>query len=173
MNWILIFSVIAFCIYLVYNIAALSLFGVPKSLSMTYYLFKEKWSWSRCLFPIMMLSMAGLLMPAWIEMSTNTNFQFLAFLAAAGIIFTGAAPAFKSSELEQSVHMTSAVVAAICALLWVILVPHLWYVILAWFVVFAVAAYFTHTVKTSFIYWLETVAFLSTFTSVLIFYTTM
>lgn len=86
MNGILICTFAAFLVYLFYNSAALSLFGVPESLSNTFYLFKERKHWQRLLFPIMMLFMAFTLMPAWLEMSEDSNFQFLAFLAAGGII---------------------------------------------------------------------------------------
>ena len=166
----MIFVLTAFIIYFVYNAVALSLFGVPKSLSMTFYLFKEKKNWTCIFFPIMMLTMAGALLPAWLEISEGSDLQFMAFLAAAGIIFTGSAPAFKSSSLENSVHMTSAVVAAIFALLWVALVANLWYVILVWLIAITVIAFLTKSVKSSYIYWLETVAFLSTFTAVFAYF---
>lgn len=160
----------AIIIYFVYNFFALGVSGIPKSLSMTFYLLQEKKKWLRIWFPIMMISMAFLLMPAWLEISVGSPFQFLAFLAPAGIMFTGAAPAFKSSELENTVHMTSAIFAAITALLWVGLIANLWLVIAIWFVIIAILAIVTKTVKSSYIYWLETVAFLSTFTAILAYY---
>lgn len=170
MDWTLIFVLTAFVVYFVYNAVALYLFGVPKSLSMTFYLFKEKKNWLGACFPIMMTLMAGSLLPAWLEISVGSNLQFMSFLAASGILFTGAAPAFESSKLENNVHMTSAIVAAIFALLWVILVANLWYVILVWLVAITVVALLTKSVKTSYIYWLETIAFLSTFTSVFAYF---
>lgn len=160
----------AIIIYVVYNFFALGVSGIPKSLSMTFYLLQEKKKWLRIWFPIMMVSMAFLLMPAWLEISVGSPFQFLAFLAPAGIMFTGAAPAFKSSELENAVHMTSAIFAAITALLWVGLVANLWLVIAIWFAIIAILAIVTKTIKSSYIYWLETVAFLSTFTAILAYY---
>lgn len=114
--------------------------------------------------------MAFLLMPAWLELSLNSPFQFLAFLAPSAIIFTGTAPAFKSSELENIVHMTSAIVAAITALLWVALVAQLWQVILLWTIVVITIMFISKTIKTSYIYWLETIAFLSTFTALIAYY---
>ena len=170
MTWIITFVLIAFFIYLVYNGVALSLFGVPKSLSMTYYLFEEKKKWSRIFFPIMMTSVVAMLLPAWLELSEGSPFQFTAFLAAAGILFVGAAPAFKSSSLENSVHMVSAVVAAIFALLWVILVSKMWLLIVIWLAFIAVLAFLSKSVKSSYIYWLETVAFMATFTSIIAHY---
>lgn len=167
MNWIITCTHIALAIYVIYNASVLLLFNVPTSLSNSYYLFKSKKSWLRWLFPIMMVSMAFLLMPAWIEISEGSNFQFLAFLAPAGIIFTGAAPAFKNSELEGTVHETSAIVAAICSILWVILVSGSWYLIIMWGLLIVVAAIITKTLKSCLIYWLETIAFLSTFCSII------
>lgn len=170
MSWILTCVIIAFLLYLVYNGVVLGAFGVPKSLSMTFYLFQEKKKWARIFFPIMMISTAFLLLPAWLEISALSSLQFLAFLAAAGILFVGAAPAFKSSNLENTVHMTSAIVAAIFAILWVVLVSKLWWVILVWSAITGLIMLVTKTVKSSYIYWLETIAFMSTFTSILVYY---
>ena len=142
---------------------------MPKSLSMTFYYWKDETSWKRFLFPIMMVSMAGLLLPAWLTLSVGSAFQFTAFLAAAGILFTGTAPAFKSSDLENTVHMTSAVVAAIFAILWIILVANLWWIILIWAAAVAFMIYLTNSFKSSYIYWLEFIAFMSTFTAIFMF----
>jgi hypothetical protein len=136
---------------------------------MTFYYWKEETPWKRLLFPIMMVSMAGLLLPAWLTLSVGSTFQFTAFLAAAGIMFTGMAPAFKSSNLENTVHMTSAIIAAIFALLWIILVANLWWVIVLWLGVTILMAVLTNSIKSSYIYWLEFVAFMSTFTAIFMF----
>ena len=169
MNWILTCVLIAFIVYLVYNCIAVKTFGVPKSLSMTYYLFEEKKSKLGIVFPIMMLTMAFLLLPAWLEISALSNLQFTAFLAAGGIMFTGAAPAFNSSKLEKKVHIGSAIVAAIFAALWVILVANMWYMIVLWLLIILATAFSSCTFKSSYIYWFETVAFMATFTSILAF----
>lgn len=170
MTWTIIFIFVAFAIYLIYNGIALSLFGVPNSLSETYYLYMNKKNWMRIFFPIMMTLLVVLLMPAWLEISDGSNLQFLAFLTAGGIMFTGAAPAFKSNTLEKTVHSTSAICAATCALLWVILVCKIWYIVLIWSAVVVFAAILTKTVKRAKVYWLETVAFLSTFTSIIVYF---
>ncbi len=170
MSWIITCVLIAFFIYLIYNRIALKLFGVPKSLSMTFYLLQEKKNWTRIFFPIMMVSIAFLLLPAWLEISVGSSFQFLAFLAASGILFVGAAPAFKSSDLENTVHMTSAIAAAIFAILWVILVSKLWWTLILWIITLGLTMWITKTIKSSYIYWLETIAFMSTFTSIIAYY---
>lgn len=170
MDWEIVLVFIGFVIYLGYNLASLPLFKVPKSLSMTYYLYKERKEWQKLLFPIMMIFMGISLLPAWLEISEGSNLQFMVFLAILGILFTGSAPAFNNSSVENKVHMTSAILAAIFALLWIILVANLWYVIIVWFVVMLLIALLTNSVKTSYIYWLETIAFISTFTAIIAYY---
>lgn len=170
MSWILSFVIIAFVIYLVYNTIVIKLFGIPKSLSDTFYLYQEKRDWMKFFFPVMMFLMAGLLMPAWLEITAFSMLQFLAFLTATGIMFTGAAPAFKSNKITNTVHSVSAICSAIFALLWIIFVSKFWWIIIFWLVLILLTALLTKTIKTSYIYWLETVAFLSTFSSILLFY---
>ena len=170
MDWKIILVLLAFFIYGMYNLVALSIFGIPFSLSKTFYLFKERKKWQRILFPIMMITMAGFLMPAWLDISEGHYLQFMVFFAMIGIMLTGAAPAFNSSDLENKVHTGSAIFAAIFSLLWIVFVAHLWYFIIVWFIVIVLIALLTKTVKTSYVYWLETVTFMSTFTSIIVYY---
>ena len=156
--------IVATCIYVAYNVVSLALFGIPESLSNTYYLYKEK-SNKGWLFPLMMYAVVALMMPAWISLSEGSDFQFLAFLAPAAIAFVGTAPAFKSDDLENKVHSISAVIAATCSLAWVALITPHWCVILIWFYIAASLSLFTSTCKTCLVYWLEQVAFGATFTS--------
>ena len=106
-------EILAIFIYIAYNTAVLTLFGIPKSLSETFYLFKNKKEWTKILFPIMMLSMVCCLLPYLLNLTEGTNFQFLAFLSLLGISFTGCAPAFRSSYLEDRIHNISAILATI------------------------------------------------------------
>ena len=160
----------AMFMFFVYNIVALLLFGVPKSLSDTYYLFKERNSTLKFLFPSMMTLLAFFLMPAWIEMSEGSNFQFTAFLSAAAVLFVGAAPAFKDSDMENKVHSISALICAAAAMAWICLVTPYWYVILIILAVVIGLSIVTKTWKTCYIYWLEMVAFVSTFISIIAYY---
>lgn len=160
----------AIFMFLIYNIIALLLFGVPKSLSMTYYLFKDRENILKFLFPSMMTLLAFFLMPAWIEMSEGSPFQFTAFLSAAAILFVGAAPAFKDSDMENKVHSIAACICAAAAIAWICLVTPYWYVILIVLGVITAIAIVTKTWKTGYIYWLEMVAFVSTFISIIAYY---
>ena len=160
--------IVATCIYVAYNAISLALFDVPESLSNTYYLYKEK-SNKGWLFPLMMYAVVALMMPAWITLSEDSDFQFLAFLAPAAIAFVATAPAFKSDDLENKVHSISAVIAAACSLAWVALVTPYWWMILICLGLFALESIMTSSYKSCLVYWLEQVAFGATFTSAILF----
>lgn len=160
--------IVATCIYVAYNAICLALFGIPESLSNTYYLYKEKNN-KGWLFCLMMYAVVAFMMPAWIPMSEGSDFQFLAFLAPAAIAFVGTAPAFKSDDLENVVHSTAAIVAAICSLAWVAVITPYWWIILVWFGFIALASVLTSSYKTCLVYWLEQVAFGATFTSAILY----
>jgi hypothetical protein len=160
----------AIFLFLIYNIVSLLIFGVPKSLSTTYYLYKDRLDILKVLFPTMMTMLGMCLMPCWIHLSEGSPFQFLSFLSSAALLFVGFAPAFKSSYLENRVHQVSAYLCAAFAILWIILVTPFWYVILIVFGLVTVLAIVTKTWKTSYIYWLEIVAFVSTFVSILCYW---
>ena len=160
--------IIAAVIYVAYNAISMAYFGIPDSLSNTYYLYKEKCG-KGWLFCLMMYTVVLLMMPAWIGLSEGSNWQFLAFLAPASIMFVGTAPRFKDSYLENKVHSIAAIIAAICSLTWVAIVTPFWWVILICLGLVALAAVFTSSYKTAYVYWLETVAFCSTFASAIMY----
>ena len=168
MNLVTISIIIATVIFVAYDAVAIVLFGVPESLSNTYYLWKEK-NGKGWLFCLMIYLVVALMMPAWIGLSEGSNFQFLAFLAPASIMFVGTAPRFKDSQLESRVHTVSAIIAAVCSILWVVLFTPYWWVMLIWLGLIALASVLTSSYKTCLVYWLEQVAFGSTFTAAIMY----
>ena len=160
--------IVATCIYVVYNAIAIAIFGIPESLSNTYYLWKER-NGKGYLFCLMMSAVVAFMMPAWLTLSEGSTFQFLAFLAPMSIAFVGTAPKFKDDKLEGNVHSVSAIIAAACSLLWVALVTPYWVAIPIYVVFEGAKAFFSKTYKTCLVYWLEQVAFLSTFTAAIIY----
>lgn len=164
MNLVTISIIVATVIFVAYNAVSLAIFGIPESLSNTYYLYKEKDN-KGWLFPLMMYAVVAFMMPAWITMSEGSDFQFLAFLAPSAIAFVGTAPAFKSDDLENVVHTAAAIVAAICSLAWVAVITPYWWMILVWFGSMACLAILTSSYRKALVYWLEQVAFGATFTA--------
>ena len=171
MTLVTVSIIIAAWIFILYNIAALSIFGIPKSLSMTYYLYKDLTPKGnlKALFPFMMYIVVAFMMPAWITMSEGSNWQFLSFLAPASILFVGTAPAFKSSDLENTVHQVSAYLAAAFSIAWICLVTPFWWIVLIWLGVIALCSIMTSSYKSGLIYWLEMVAVCATFTATIVY----
>lgn len=171
---ILTFVLISLAIFLSYNIAALSIFGVPSSLSNTYYLYEAKKKHLGLVFPAMMTSMAFTLLPAWVELgkivsSWSSYLNLLAFFTCAAILFVGGAPAFRSNKMEGTVHELSAKIAAACALIWCFVVCYqIWYVPLACIIAVLIAGLCTKTFKKCSVYWLEMMAFAATFMTVIV-----
>lgn len=172
---ILILTLIGIFFFTVYNIVILYKFGVPVSLSDSFYLLNGTKKGLGFLFTAMMVSMAFCLMPGWLEItetitSWSSNFTALPFLAAAGIAFVGAAPAFRKNEVEKLVHGISAYLAAAFAILWICIVCYEVAMIVMPISIFLILAIslFTKTLKACKIYWLEMLAFISTFATILI-----
>lgn len=119
----LILCVVSLLIFTVYNVTVIHYYGMPSSLSDTFYLLQGTKKGLGYVFTAMMWSMAFTLMPAWIEISETMpgwehNLTFLAFFAAACIAFVGSAPAFRNIGLENKVHMVSAKACAVFAIAW-------------------------------------------------------
>ena len=120
MIYLYLLSLILLTIYIMY---AVSVCGVPWSLSDTYYQLKKRGrpAW---MFQAAMIVPAMLLMPVWIDRSTE-NLQFLAFLSCGGLMFVGSAPLFKE-EFQSKVHYTGTAIAGLATILWVCLSGMWW-----------------------------------------------
>lgn len=157
-------------LFVAYNIFACVKWGIPTSLSTTYYNLPERFRW---VFTLFMWAIAFLLMPAWIEVANSfgdwrDNFKFLAFLTCALICFVGAAPNFRAFEMESKVHTISATASAVTALLWCFVCGwQIMYVPIAAAVLCLVIGLSTKTLKDCKVYWLELMAFGATYSSVL------
>lgn len=172
---ILTLTIIGMVLFTIYNVCIVSKFGIPVSLSDTFYLLNGVKKSLGFIFTAMMISMAFCLMPGWLEItetitSWSKNFTALPFLAAAGIAFVGAAPAFRKNEVEKIVHGISAYLAAAFSILWICIVCYEVALIVLPISVFVIVALglSTKTLKSSKIYWLEMLAFLATFATILI-----
>ena len=105
----LLFATIVIVAYLVFVVCK---FGIPQSISDTFYLLGKK-GW---LFQLTLAVTAFCMMPSLIDASSE-NTQFLAFLACAGLAFVAFAPLFKM-DLEGKVHFVSAYICCGSLVLW-------------------------------------------------------
>lgn len=161
-----ILPLISFSIFIIYLAIVFTLFEIPESLSNTFYLFKEyNCSW---VFTVVMTIMAITLIPSWLELLEGSNWQFMAFLGPIAIIFMSFAPNFKTDKFERTIHIVSALISAILSLLVTILTRQDYYIILiiCSIVIFSVAV-MSRSIKSSYLFWLEIIIFLTTYCSII------
>lgn len=164
--------IISLSILITYLITAFIVFKeIPNSLSNTYYMYKQKREYLKFLFPIMMFSISALLLPSWLDITIGSNWQFLSFLTCASIMFVGAAPNFKKVGIESNIHVIAAIISAICSLTWsLIIVPYSWIIIVSTFILMLIIALISKSLKKSYTFWLEMVAFFSLYPSLFLYY---
>ena len=166
-----ILILLSMALFVAYNIFACVKWGIPTSLSATYYSLPTGWRW---VFTLFMWTIAILLMPAWIEVAHSfvdwrNNLAFLAFFTCGFICFVGAAPNFRAFEMESKVHTISATASAVTALLWCFVCGwQIMYVPIAAALLCLVIALSTKTLKDCKVYWLELMAFGATYSTVLV-----
>lgn len=170
----LILTLVGILIFVVYNGVVIGNFGIPSSLSASFYLWNGLKKNLGYIFTGMMFVMAFCLMPGWLEItevisSWSHYLTVLPFLGAGSIAFVGAAPAFRDCKLESKVHMVSAACAAVFSLLWCAVVCYsiAWITLPLSLIIVWASAFITKTHKTASTYWWEMVAFLATFVTII------
>jgi hypothetical protein len=118
-------TLISVLIFVAYIGAILAVYGVPASVSETFYLLPKGWRW---LFTAFCLGVSIIVAP-WLD-ATPDAWQFLAFLAVGGLCFVGVAAEFKEDFVKR-VHYWGAGVCAVASQLWIFIVAGLWWVSLA------------------------------------------
>ena len=170
----LILPLISVLLFTIYNAISIIRFGIPESLSNTFYLWNSVKKHLGYIFTGMMGGLTFTLLPAWLEVgnqvsSWSSYLNCLILFACGSIMFVGVAPAFRSSKMEGTVHETAAKIAAAAALLWCFAVCYqIWYVPLTCIIAVLVAGLLTGTFKKCLIYWLEMMAFAATFMTITI-----
>ena len=169
----LILASVAIAIFIAYCIVAVCLFGVPISLSHTYYYYNERWPGSGVVFTLMMVVVSFMLVYPWIYVTGRISswshyLGFLPFLTCAMLVFVAFAPNARNPYVKQ-VHMWCAKLAAVFAILWICVVCwKIMYVLPAWVLLCGGVAHLTKTAKTARDWWWEMVAFGATFTCLIV-----
>lgn len=159
--------IIGIAIFLVYLTVIVGLNKGPlTSLSDSFYFLEKKQRNLGYVFSAMMMSVAVLILPQMIEV-TPDDWRVLGFLPPVCIGFVGAAPCFKK-DFESIVHTVAASSAALISLCWVALLTPYWYVILASAAIIVVLGWATKSWKTCYTFWLEMIAFLAVFTTLIL-----
>ena len=160
MNFILIN--IAGLLFAIYVIAEVVLFGLPRSISESYYLYDEKKKGLGYLFTVFMYAEAFLIIMPLISIGEGSQWQFVGFLCPCGLAFCGTAVLSKGVTMESRVHCVGAYTAAVMGLLWCFIFigwqQTLVYILSIWTLVL-VFANATNTTKYSKTFWIEIATF--------------
>ena len=154
MNELLYISVTLFFVYIAWMV---QLFGIPESISETYYILERKRKGLGYIFMAWCLLIVATLAPYWFEHSRE-SLQFLVWFAALGLLFVGAAPTFRCGpKTTKKVHFGGAIVCAVASLAWTCF-SGFWVYPLIIMPIFGFIAY-KH--PWSWLFWIETGAFIS------------
>ena len=118
-------TITSLAILMSYTVAVCIKFGIPTTLSESYYFIYKKY-----LFTLVMWLSGFLILPPIMEM-TGGNTQIIPFLSIIGIMIVGAAPRYK--EQERTLHIMGATMAGFFSQLWIILYAYPW-TLLTWFI---------------------------------------
>lgn len=151
--------ILSFLIFLTYLIGLIKTFGLPASISDTYYMLEKRRRGLGWLFTVFCWVVAGTLLPSWLD-QTPVGYQSTPFLAAGALLFVGAAPQFKLS-LTGQVHYWAAGLCCLSAVLWCILSGY-WFVPLS---LSLVAGLFFLWYGCP-VFWLELAAFAATYLTI-------
>jgi len=158
---LLIISTAAFAAYITTMIA---LFGIPESISETYYLLEHRCGKNNgWIFTIFCWIVVFTLLPFWLEYS-HENTQFLAFLSGAGLLFVGTAPQFKDVGLSRTVHFAAAFVCAAASISWLCF-TNMWTYPL---ITLLIACFISILNRTKWLFWIELAAFAATYLALFI-----
>jgi hypothetical protein len=124
-------------LFAAYITLVISLFGVPASISDSYYLLSGRWKNAGILFTVWCFILGVLVASRVFDLSEGLDYQFLGLFTGGGLGFVGAAPLFKT--YEKRVHFVSAAVCALSALTWMCLAGW-WFVPVSLLVVCGVIA---------------------------------
>lgn len=163
---LVLISLLTLCIYIGVMVKRN---GIPSSVSDTFYSLKHK-LW----FGVSMIVSSFILLPAILEF-TPEKYQFIAFLACAGMAMVGVSPNFKE-DFERPIHVIGATMVLIFSQIWVALIDS--FFLLAWipFIVYTIYGinknwdgdFISSFDKTNPLFWVEIVAIFTTYSCLII-----
>lgn len=110
-------------------------YGIPPSISATYYKINNKLWFSICL-----ISTSVLLFPVLVQQIPE-GLQFLVFLTLGSVIFVGLSPNYRNSVLINNIHTISAYISLVCSQILVGLInPN---ILLIWILLFIYWIYYS------------------------------
>ncbi|MCQ2310518.1 MAG: hypothetical protein MJZ64_02055 [Paludibacteraceae bacterium] len=160
-------------IFSVYNICVLAKYGIPNTLSLTYYWFKRTCSSKGLLFPILLCLICAITIPIWIYVDCQLQFDFscvwMVYATWFALMIVCLTARYNKTKKRWKIHYSAAIASAIFTLSWIIIKANFIVYYTAIVLILALwAAYLTKTIRTHIIYWLELSAFYSIFITLFI-----
>ena len=115
---VFITSLVAAILFVAYVVLECHFFGVPISISNSFYLYNSKKNGLGYVFTMFLFAEAFLIMFSMLSMSEGHWYQFMGFIPAVGIAMCGCAPRTKESDLENNIHVAGAMIGAFGGLFW-------------------------------------------------------
>ena len=170
-SFVLLADILVFTYYVIY---VLREFGIPVNLSITYYSFERRRKGTGVLFPTLMIFLCVTTIPIWIELSRHASsfgytFVFFPIITLVCLLLVAASARYKKTHGLVYFHYACAILAAVCAVLWIFLVAYkILYVGLSILIALMLMGIRTGTLHRCSLFWLETAAFYAIFFSLLI-----
>lgn len=131
--------------------------GIPHSYSMLAY------KWNKTTWTIITIVTAFLITPVLIELGTLSTFQFLGFLTPVWLMLVATTPNFLTDKKQNILHNTFTGLCVVSSLLWLTLVTNYIWIGFLVMALITIIALLTKSIKSSYIFWLEMIIFLTTF----------
>lgn len=107
---------------------------------------------------------AFIIVPAILEASNNSPYQFVGFLAPVSLLLVGATPNYATDKTQAIIHPIGALSAVVFIVLYSILVPHLLWIVLSIVAIAALVGYIQRiNGRKTIIFWLEMAMYMSTY----------
>lgn len=148
----LILSIILYIIYITYTYIKYK----PNCISKTYYCLKNE-----NIFTIWLTLVAFLLFPEWVDISP-INFQFLPFLSVISLVCVGLSP--KYLKEDRKIHIIFSILTVIISLLWNI-VSDIYIVPIILSILVIILTIFK---ANNLLFWVENIAFLNIYLSIIL-----
>ena len=163
MNTFLTLSIIGASFFTIALIILIILYGIPSSLSESFYNLGGR-NGKGYLFYLMLVITVLLLIAPLVEAAGGFGFA-----TAAALAFVGAAAAFKDDKITKIVHISSAALSGLFSLITLFKMKELILVVPV-IIGILLLAFFTKTIKSSRIFWIEMVAFYSIFVGLIVYF---
>ena len=163
----------AMILFILYNVIAILSFGIPESLTKTFYKYKEHHDSFKFMYYVFVALMCILLTPCWLKLSETNFAQDIAVISISTLLFMGASPIIlKGEDTDKPLaDLFEKLISYCCStffILWIVITTPYWWIILLTAAIVTLISISTESWNNCYTYWIEIIAFVSTFIAILL-----